>query len=215
MLTDNHKFVARRRALVAYLRQQGIASERVLAAIGTVPRECFVSPTLAELAYEDRAFPIGSDQTISQPYTVARQTDLLCLAGGEKVLEVGTGSGYQTAVLVACGCQVYSLERIAALHEQTRRRLSQLGYTAQLRVGDGYEGWASAAPFDRVIITAGTRKMPEQMLGQMAVGGIMVLPLMLEGELRLCRIVRKSESDYHSEIFEKCAFVPMLEGVVR
>ncbi len=210
-----NKFVARRKRLVELLRQKGISSERVLMAIQLVPRECFMPASMSELAYEDKAFPIGAEQTISQPYTVARQTDLLCLRGEEKVLEIGTGSGYQTAVLLECGCRVYSVERIASLYEHAKERLSQLDYTPFLKEDDGHEGWQSNAPFDRIIITAGCKQLPQKLLGQLAVGGIMVLPIEKSGELRLCRVERKSESDFQSEFFETCAFVPMLEGVVE
>ncbi len=210
-----NKFVARRRRLVELLRQKGVSSERVLTAIQLVPRECFMPASMSELAYEDKAFPIGAEQTISQPYTVARQTDLLCLRGEEKVLEIGTGSGYQTAVLLECGCRVYSVERIASLHKQAKERLLQMDYAPFLKEGDGHEGWQIHAPFDRIIITAGCKQLPQKLLGQLAVGGIMVLPIEKFGELRLCRVERKSESDFQSEFFETCAFVPMLEGVVK
>ncbi len=210
-----NKFIARRKRLVELLRQKGISSDRVLTAIQLVPRECFMPASMSELAYEDKAFPIGAEQTISQPYTVARQTDLLCLRGEEKVLEIGTGSGYQTAVLLECGCRVYSVERIVSLHKQAKERLSKLDYTPFLKEGDGHEGWQDYAPFDRIIVTAGCRQLPQKLLGQIAVGGIMVLPIVKENELRLCRIERKSETNFQSEFFESCAFVPMLEGVVE
>ncbi len=210
-----NKFVARRKRLVELLRQKGITSERVLTAIQLVPRERFMPASMSELAYEDKAFPIGAEQTISQPYTVARETDLLCLQGEEKVLEIGTGSGYQTAVLLECGCRVYSIERISALHQQAKERLTKLDYTPVLKEDDGHEGWPTYAPFDRIIITAGCKQLPQKLLGQLAVGGIMVLPIEKSGELRLCRIERKSETDFQSEFFESCAFVPMLEGVVK
>ncbi len=210
-----NKFVARRKRLVELLRQKGITSERVLTAIQLVPRERFMPASMSELAYEDKAFPIGAEQTISQPYTVARETDLLCLQGEEKVLEIGTGSGYQTAVLLECGCRVYSIERISSLHQQAKERLVKLDYTPVLKEDDGHEGWLTYAPFDRIIITAGCKQLPQKLLGQLAVGGIMVLPIEKSGELRLCRIERKSETDFQSEFFESCAFVPMLEGVVK
>lgn len=207
------RFVARRKGLVDLLRRKGIRSERVLSAIGSVPRECFMDPTLIELSYEDKPYPIGSGQTISQPFTVAWQTELLDLKGGEKVLEVGTGSGYQAAVLSWLGVQLFSIERQRSLYERTRILLYSLGCQVNCAFGDGYQGWLDQAPFDCVLVTAGSATLPEKLLGQLAVGGVMVIPMSQNGVLKMCRIRRCGINDYQTEVFGECSFVPMLEGV--
>jgi protein-L-isoaspartate(D-aspartate) O-methyltransferase len=207
------RFVARRKALVDLLRKKGIRSERVLAVIGSVPRECFMDPTFVELSYEDKAFPIGSGQTISQPYTVAWQTELLELNGGEKVLEIGTGSGYQSAVLAELGVQLFSIERQRKLYERTKVLLASLDCPVCCAYGDGYQGWRLEAPFDRILVTAGSVELPEKLLSQLTIGGVMVIPLQKDGELDMCRIRKTGEDSFQTEYLGKCSFVPMLEGV--
>ena len=166
------------RQLVVELRDRGIGDERVLAAIGRVPRHRFVDPTEALFAYEDRALPIGCEQTISQPFVVAYMTQLLEVDQGSKVLEVGTGSGYQAAILAELGAHVYSIEIHAELSASAAAVLADCGYRdVRLRVGDGYLGWTEESPFERIIVTAATREIPPPLIEQMAVNGRLVLPL--------------------------------------
>lgn len=198
--------------MVERLRRQGIVSERVLTALGSVPRHIFVEEALASRAYEDIALPLGFGQTISNPYMVARMTELLC--GGEltKVLEIGTGCGYQTAVLARLACEVYSVERVAQLLAKARGHLRELRL-ANVRVkhGDGTLGLAEVAPFDGIIVTAATARVPEELLNQLAVGGRMVVPLG-SGEQRLCLIERDGQG-FRETRLEAVRFVPLLPGI--
>ncbi|MBR0503131.1 MAG: protein-L-isoaspartate(D-aspartate) O-methyltransferase [Paludibacteraceae bacterium] len=212
-MADSYKFIARRRNLVKVLESKGIRSSIVLKAIGDVPREKFMNQTLIELSYDDKAYPIGAGQTISQPYTVAKQTELLDLRGDEKVLEIGTGSGYQTAVLCHCRCSVYSIERQKTLYDKTSKLLYDLGYRANCMFGDGFAGWKENAPFDRILVTAGCAEMPKELLTQLKVGGFMVIPFGTNSQLKMLRIKRVSETDFEKEEFGECSFVPMLKGV--
>lgn len=198
--------------MVERLRRQGIVSERVLTALGSVPRHIFVEEALASRAYEDIALPLGFGQTISNPYMVARMTELLC--GGEltKVLEIGTGCGYQTAVLARLAREVYSVERVAQLLAKARGHLRELRL-ANVRVkhGDGTLGLAEVAPFDGIIVTAATARVPEELLNQLAVGGRMVVPLG-SGEQRLCLIERDGQG-FRETRLEAVRFVPLLPGI--
>jgi protein-L-isoaspartate(D-aspartate) O-methyltransferase len=203
------KYIARRRALVEELKKKGISDENVLRAIEKVPRHLFFNPILAERAYEDKSFPIDAGQTISQPYTVAFQSQLLQLRAGETVLEIGTGSGYQCAVLLEMGAKVYTIERQETLFNQTFKCLHQLGYRPTMKFGDGYQGWAAYAPFDKIIITAAALETPPELLKQLAIGGIMVVPV---DEKMLC-VCRVSETEFLTENVGGASFVPMLEGV--
>lgn len=198
--------------MVERLRQQGIASERVLTALGSVPRHIFVEEALASRAYEDIALPLGFGQTISNPYTVARMTELLCGGDLTKVLEIGTGCGYQTAVLARLAREVYSVERVAQLLAKARRHLRELRL-ANVRVkhGDGALGLAEVAPFDGIIVTAATASVPEELLNQLAVGGRMVVPLG-SGEQRLCLIERDGQG-FRETRLEAVRFVPLLPGI--
>jgi len=209
MITQNadFKYIARRRALLEELKRKGILDENVLRAIEKVPRHLFFNPVLAEKAYEDKAFPIDAGQTISQPYTVAFQTQLLEVKAGEKVLEIGTGSGYQCAVLLELGAKVYTIERQEKLFNQAFKRLHELNYRPTMKFGDGYKGWAGYAPFDKIIITASAPEKPQELLEQLAVGGIMVIPV---GE-KMLRIRRTKTEDLTEEMGD-FLFVPMLEG---
>ena len=167
-----------RRRLVDVLRQKGICAADVLDAIGRVPRHRFIDDSaFLRMAYEDVPFPIGHGQTISQPYTVARQTELLRPAHGLKVLEIGTGCGYQTAVLCELGLKVHSIERVRPLHVQTKTRLSAMGYRPHLVYGDGFKGLPSYAPFDRILVTCGAPEVPAQLMAQLKAGGTMVVPV--------------------------------------
>ncbi len=215
MQRDDLKFEGMRARLVAQLQHNGISDYRVLQAIGEVPRHRFFKDGLEQFAYHDKAFPIDDNQTISQPYTVAYQSQLLQVKEGTRVLEIGTGSGYQSAVLCAMGAQVFSVERYKNLHEKAARILRQLGYAASLRFGDGNEGWPSHAPFERILLTAAAHKIPEQLLLQLMPGGKMVLPLGGSGSQQMLRITRVSENDFQTEKFGNFVFVPLLKGTVK
>lgn len=173
---DPPRYQGLRRKLVAHLRAQGITDERVLAAIEKVPRHVFLESGLWEHAYEDRALPIAGGQTISQPYTVAFQTQLLQVEPGCKVLEIGTGSGYQAAILAELGVEVYSIERVRELYERSRRILQALGYKVHLRWGDGRLGWPTYAPYERILLTAAAPEVPPALINQLAEGGRLVAP---------------------------------------
>jgi len=208
---DNFRHKGLRKKLVEELRQKGIKDERVLDAIGRIPRHLFMDSSFLEFAYIDKAFPIGSGQTISQPFTVAFQTELLEVEKGHKVLEVGTGSGYQACVLVEMGAKVYSIERQKALYQRTKKLLPEIGYKIKhLAFGDGYKGLQAWAPFDRIIVTAGATILPQTLIEQLKPGGIMVIPL--GKNVQTMKKIEKSET---GEILEKdygsFRFVPLLE----
>ena len=173
---DSYIHQGKRRQLVETLRQKGIVQEEVLEAINKVPRHLFMDSGFLEHAYVDKAFPIAADQTISQPYTVARQTELLEVEPGQRILEIGTGSGYQCAVLLEMGAEVYTIERQNELFKKTSKFLPKLGYRPKKMVfGDGYKGLPDQAPFDGIIVTAGASELPQELLAQLKVGGRMVL----------------------------------------
>jgi protein-L-isoaspartate(D-aspartate) O-methyltransferase len=200
--------------LIARLREQGITDNEVLERIRSVPRHVFVDEALASRAYEDTALPIGHGQTISQPYIVARMTQAL-LEGGKprKVLEVGTGCGYQTAVLAPLVVNVYSVERIAALQLKARQVLRDLRISnAYMKHGDGFEGWAAHAPFDGIIVAAASYAVPPALLEQLADGGRLVIPVGSDGEQQLLRITRRGER-YEREVLGAVVFVPLLQGL--
>jgi protein-L-isoaspartate(D-aspartate) O-methyltransferase len=214
---DTYRHKGLRKELVALLRKKGITDEKVLAAIERIPRHLFLGldNIFDVTAYEDKAFPIAEGQTISQPYTVAYQTQLLELLPKEKILEIGTGSGYQAAVLAEMGVKVFSIERQRKLYDRTRDILNELGYKpVKMFFGDGYEGLETFAPFDKIIITAAAPHIPEKLLYQLMLGGQMVLPLEIEGATKMVRITRLEEKEFDQEIFAEAAFVPMLKGKV-
>jgi protein-L-isoaspartate(D-aspartate) O-methyltransferase len=201
-----------RQHLVDELRDKGIQDERVLDAINHVPRERFLDPVLRHRAYEDNALPIAEGQTISQPYTVAYQSEKLQLGRGEKVLEIGTGCGYQTAVLVEMGCRVYTIERHAKLLEIARKNLDLLGYSDRVvsRAGDGTRGWPDFAPFDAIIVTAGAPDVPETLTKQMqSDGGRMIIPI---GplEVQTMYLIKKDKGELSGEELKDFAFVPLI-----
>jgi len=203
-----------RNKLIAQLEAKGIKDPQVLTAMGKVPRHFFLDIGFDELAYTDRSFPIEAGQTISHPYTVAYQTELLQVSKWSKVLEVGTGSGYQTAVLAEMGAQVFTIERQSALFEQ-RKKFKWLMDTYRLIkffYGDGYAGQPTFAPFDRVLITAGAPAVPEGLIPQLKVGGILVVPIGEGDAQRMHRIVRVSASEIKQDVFDEFSFVPMLKG---
>ncbi|MCS6789636.1 MAG: protein-L-isoaspartate(D-aspartate) O-methyltransferase [Bacteroidia bacterium] len=177
MFEDSPRFRGLRRRLVEKIAARGITDQAVLRAMERVPRHFFTEPTLIEHAYEDRALPIACKQTISQPYTVAYQTQLLAVQPGHRILEIGTGSGYQTAILCEMGGEVYSVELERLLYERAKALLEQLGYKASLRWGDGHLGWPSFAPFDRILLTAGAEEVPPTLFGQLKEGGRLVAPI--------------------------------------
>jgi protein-L-isoaspartate(D-aspartate) O-methyltransferase len=202
--------------LAQRLRDQGVISEEVLNVVRDTPRHIFIDEALSHRAYEDTALPIGYNQTISQPYIVARMTELL-LEGESlnKVLEVGTGSGYQTAVLAQLVDQVFSVERIRPLQEKARKRLQRLKlHNVMLRHTDGGMGWPEKAPFDGILVTAAPREIPHELLEQLAVGGRLVIPVGHDEQI-LKRITRVTEDKYETETLEAVRFVPLLSGTVR
>ncbi len=197
--------------MLALLRQQGIHDERLLKAIEAVPRERFVDEAFEHKAYENTALPIGSGQTISQPYMVARMTDLLQLTSASRVLEIGTGSGYQTAVLAHLVKQVFSVERIKGLQWQAKRRLKQLDlHNVSTRHGDGWQGWPSRGPFDAIIVTAAAPEIPNALIAQLDEGGIMVLPVGEQSQT-LQRIQRHG-GEFVVNTIETVKFVPLVKG---
>lgn len=210
---DNYRHKGMRQQLVNLLRSQGFHDERVLSAINEVPRHVFLDSSFVEYAYTDQPFAIGSGQTISQPSTVAFQTGLLMVEPGMKVLEIGTGSGYQACVLAALGAKVFSIERQRNLYFHTKEILEQLPYRVKTFLGDGYEGLDSYKPFDRVIITAGAPFIPPKLIEQMKTGGIMVIPMdNPSGDGQMMLRITKTDSGLVREEFGDFKFVPMLSG---
>ena len=203
------KYAARRKELVEILAMKGNFSTHVLQAIGKVPRHLFMDKTLIEFAYEDKAFPIGSNQTISQPYTVAYQSEFLNIQKGDKVLEIGTGSGYQSAVLVELGAQVFSIERQKVLFHHTYSLLPEIGYRIRMFHGDGYVGLPKYAPFDKIIVTASAEEIPQELIQQLKIGGIMVIPV---GNT-MFKVTKLTATTTEKIEVDNCAFVPMLRGI--
>lgn len=215
-MKDSYYHQGLRSKLVSILRQKGIKDERILRAFMHIPRHFFLDSAFAKWAYTDVAFPIDSDQTISQPYTVAFQTNLLDLKGTEKILEIGTGSGFQACVLAYMDAKVFTIERQEKLFHKTNKLLTKLGYgRIRTLLGDGYKGAPRFAPFDRILITCGAPYVPQDLLDQLKVGGIMVVPLG-EGDIqRMIRIKKVSSTQYEKEDFGAFKFVPFLEGINR
>jgi protein-L-isoaspartate(D-aspartate) O-methyltransferase len=202
-----------RRQLVDTLKVKGINDPAVLRAIGTVPRHAFMDSGFLHFSYKDQAFPIGSGQTISQPYTVAFQTQLLEVKPFEKVMEIGTGSGYQAAVLSEMKAIVYTVERQRELYLKAQRLLSELGYSMHFFYGDGYDGLPSYAPFDKILVTAAAPEVPENLLRQLRPGGILVIPVGDEVQTML-RIRRVSQDEFETSRHGSFVFVPFVKGKV-
>lgn len=211
MRQDTYKHKGLRQQMVEKLRQKGISDEAVLQAMAAVPRHWFLDGALDAYAYEDRALKIGCEQTISHPSTVAMQSQLLCVRPTMKVLEIGTGSGYQTAVLCRMGARVFTVERQKGLFDKTARLLREQGFRAQCFLGDGYQGLTGS--YDRIIVTCGAPEVPETLMAQLKTGGIMVIPLG-EGEQEMLRITKEGEQreQWRVEKFGTYSFVPMLDG---
>lgn len=209
-MIDSTKHQGMRRHLVEKLRKKGITDEAVLSAIGSVPRHLFMDSGFESHAYQDKAFPIAAEQTISQPYTVAFQSQLLQVKQGQSVLEIGTGSGYQTSILTLLGADVYSIERQHKLYRYSMRQLPKLGYRPKKLVfGDGYKGLPEFAPFDRILVTAGAIEIPKALLNQLAIGGRMVIPVGT-GTQEMILIVRTSVKEFEKQKHGTFRFVPML-----
>jgi len=209
MVEDSYKQRGLRNKLVKKLSTKGIKDERVLAAIGKVPRHVFFDPALLNHAYEDKAFPIGEGQTISQPFTVAFQTEKLEIKPGDKVLEIGTGSGYQAAVLMEVGAKVYTIEYNRKLFEKTRDFLPLLGYKPFFLFGDGSKGYPAKAPYDKIIVTAGAPIIPTTLTEQLAEGGILIIPVG-DREKQMMVKIKKLKGKLIKEEFDYFAFVPLL-----
>lgn len=210
-MIDSFKHRGLRQKLVETLVKKGIQNIDVLDAIGAVPRHLFMDSSFLDHAYQDKAFPIAANQTISQPYTVAYQTELLQVKPNQKILEIGTGSGYQTAVLCHLGAEVYSIERQLELFKKTNIFLPKIGYVAKrLIFGDGYQGLKDEAPFDRIIVTAGAPFVPKPLLAQLKVGGRLVIPVGSQ-EQRMTLFVRVDAKTFDKQEFGSFKFVPMLE----
>lgn len=211
MLKDTLKHKGKRQQLAAVVASKGITDKKVLEAIKNIPRHLFMDSSFEDHAYQDKAFPIAADQTISQPYTVAFQTELLEVKKGDVVLEIGTGSGYQTAVLCEMGAKVYSIERQQELYKKTKIFLSKIGYRPKfLSFGDGYRGLPEYAPYDKIIVTAGAPYIPKPLLSQLKVGGRMVIPVGDEVQV-MTLFIRKSEKEFEKKEFGDFRFVPLLE----
>ena len=214
-MEDTFRHQGMRRKLVEQVKKKGINDEKVIAAIAKVPRHFFMDKAFLEFAYEDKAFAIEAGQTISQPYTVAYQTQHLLTEKGQKVLEIGTGSGYQTCILAEMGVKVFSIERQKVLFEKTKKLLTALGYNSiKLFYGDGFKGLPAFAPFDRILVTCGAPYIPTELIQQLKPGGIMVVPV---GNIDQTMTVVIKKDDQHHEVIQldKFKFVPMLENKVK
>ena len=212
-MQDSFVHKGKRKILVEYLREKiGISDENVLKAINEVPRHLFLESVFEDFAYEDRAFPIAANQTISHPSTVAEQTELLMVQEKEKVLEIGTGCGYQTAVLVAMNAWVYTVERQKELHDFAQKKLRELHLRPKFQsFGDGFAGLPTFAPFDKIIVTCGAEVLPLELLKQLIIGGKMVIPMGKTDEQILYRFTKISETEFEKEEFGAYKFVPMLQ----
>lgn len=209
---DNFRHKGLRKKLIDELYEKGIRSEDVLAAMSRVPRHLFMDSSFINFSYTDKAFPISAGQTISQPFTVAFQTELLAVERHQKVLEVGTGSGYQTAVLLELGARVYTIERQRQLFLEAQKTLSPLNYKPIYFYGDGYEGVPAYAPFDRILVTAAAPEIPQKLLDQLNTGGVLVIPEGDSAGQKMIRVERVSEKEYRRSEHGHFSFVPLLRG---
>jgi protein-L-isoaspartate(D-aspartate) O-methyltransferase len=210
---DTYRHKGLRKQLVDVLREKGITDEGVLNAINNIPRHYFLDTALDHIAYEDRAFPISDGQTISQPYTVAYQTQLLKVKPNEKILEIGTGSIYQATVLAEMGTRVFTIERQKNLFDKTKQYIFKGKYpNLKFFYGDGFEGLPTYGPFDKVIITAAAPFIPPKLIDQLKPGGLMIIPLESGGHQRMLRLTKSQDGTYEEEAFSNFSFVPMLSG---
>lgn len=209
---DTYKHKGLRKQLVEGIKGKGISDKNVLAAIEKIPRHVFMDSSFLEFAYQDKPFPIGDGQTISQPYTVAFQTQLLNIKKGSKVLEIGTGSGYQACVLLEMGAKVFTIERIKSLYDKTKLFLPSIGYSPKMFFGDGYKGLPSYAPFDGIIVTAGAPYIPEDLITQLKIGGKLVIPVG-DGDVQVMTTITKiSETKTEKKEWGTFRFVPLLNS---
>jgi protein-L-isoaspartate(D-aspartate) O-methyltransferase len=210
---DTFRHKGLRKQLVEKIKEEGITDQKILDAINNIPRHFFLDSAFDNVAYEDKAFPIGEDQTISQPFTVAYQTQLLEVSPRDKVLEIGTGSGYQAMVLAELGAYVFTIERQKKLFDRLKDFPLRKKYpTIKYFYGDGYLGLPSFAPFNRIIVTAAAPYIPEKLLQQLKIGGKMVIPVGDKEVQKMMRITKTGENEFKEEIFDNFSFVPMLEG---
>ena len=213
-MQDTLKQKGLRRQLISSLKAKGILNETLLGVMTKIPRHFFMDPSLVNFAYEDKAYPILANQTISQPYTVAFQTGLLEVSAFHKVLEIGTGSGYQTAVLLGLSPNVYTIERQQSLFKQTQRLFLLLGLRPKKQIfGDGYKGLPKVAPFDRIIVTAGAPEVPKSLMNQLTIGGKLIIPLGANKQI-MTRFTRTSTLVFDKEEFGQFKFVPLLENKI-
>ncbi|MBX9851741.1 MAG: protein-L-isoaspartate(D-aspartate) O-methyltransferase [Cytophagaceae bacterium] len=208
-MEDNYKHKGLRKQLAKKLQEKGIRNMKVMEAIQSVPRHFFFEKAFEEHAYQDKAFPIGEGQTISQPYTVAFQSELLAIKKGDKVLEIGTGSGYQCCILIELGAEVYTIENNRVLYERALTMLPKMGYKANFFLGDGTLGLPSYAPFNKIIVTAGAPFVPQKLLAQLTVGGILVIPVGNEDTQKMLKITKTAENQFEKTEFGDFRFVPL------
>ncbi|OQX98577.1 MAG: protein-L-isoaspartate O-methyltransferase [Bacteroidetes bacterium 4572_128] len=211
---DNYLYKGLRKRLVNQIIKQGISDKKVLDAIEKVPRHLFMESSFSVFAYKNKAFPIGSGQTISQPYTVAFQTEILEVEVGDKILEIGTGSGYQTAILSEMGAKVFTLERYKNLYLKAKNLLTKLGYKANLFYKDGTLGMPNYAPFDKILVTAGAKNIPKYFLEQLKIGGKLVIPVGDNNLQIMTRISKISKNKLEKQEYGNFIFVPLLKGIV-
>ncbi|MFC2089638.1 protein-L-isoaspartate(D-aspartate) O-methyltransferase [Bacteroidota bacterium] len=211
-MKDTYRHKGLRQKLIDSLKNKGIENQEVLDAMNNIPRHLFMDSGFLDHSYVDKAFPIASGQTISQPYTVAFQTSLLQVQKHHKILEVGTGSGYQTAVLIELGARVFTIERIRELYQAARELLASMGYKPSFHYGDGYNGLPAYAPFDRILVTAAAGEVPENLLGQLAVGGRMVIPVGNRLGQKMLVIEKEDEEKYNRTEHGMFSFVPLIKG---
>ncbi|MEO1517588.1 MAG: protein-L-isoaspartate(D-aspartate) O-methyltransferase [Bacteroidota bacterium] len=210
---DSYRHRGLRRQLVDSIQRKGIRNQAILAAIGALPRHLFLDKAFEEWAYQDKPFPIGNKQTISQPFTVAYQTSLLKIGKRDKVLEIGTGSGYQAAILSLLGARVYTVERQKVLYERTRQLLQKLDFKGiRTFYRDGMKGLPEFAPFDRILVTAGAKEIPEALKVQLSIGGHLVIPVGEGKYQKMIRLTRLSETEFSKKTYDTFSFVPLLGG---
>jgi protein-L-isoaspartate(D-aspartate) O-methyltransferase len=214
-MIDSYRHKGLRKKLVEELRQKGIQDEAVLSAMNAVPRHFFLDAVFTKQAYSNMAFQIGAGQTISHPYTVAFQSELLQIKKGDKVLEIGTGSGFQTSILAEMGAKVYSIERQRELFLKANRLVPKLGYTAKLKYGDGYKGWPSFSPFDKMIVTCGAPFVPPALMEQLKIGGRLVIPIGEGKEQEMKLIVKTGATTFDEKHLGVFSFVPMLKETAK